>query len=104
MTFKIVYVRDLAMYVRENNALLIDIRSKSLYEKGHCNGAINMPLETTDSYEKQIDINQEYILYCEHGGNSMKLARYLGKRGYSVASLIGGYQAIKNFGEKCLKI
>lgn len=103
MNFNIVYARELDMYVKRKNALLIDIRSERLFNECHWEAAVSMPFETTDSYEKLLDKRKPLIFYCEHGGSSMKLARYLGKKGYDTATVIGGYEAMKNFMEKCFK-
>ena len=53
-----------------------------------------MYIDETDIYENVLRKDRYYILYCDHGGSSMQLARYLGRRGYKVASVIGGYTAM----------
>lgn len=94
MDFDIVYVRDLAGTIKEKNAKVIDLRGRKEYEQGHFQGAINLPIEETDLYENELNKNEYYILYCDHGGSSMQLARYLGRRGYKVATIMGGYGAM----------
>ena len=103
MTFDTVYARELAMYVRENDAVVIDIRPPKNYEKCHWPEAINLPFDFTDDYEPLLDKNRYVVFYCEHGGSSMQLARYMGRRGYKTATVIGGFEAMKKFDEKCLK-
>lgn len=103
MIFDTVYARDLDMYVRENRSIVIDIRSPRMYEECHWPDAINMPFEFTDSYEAVLDKKQAIVFYCEHGGSSMQLARYMGRKGYKAGTVIGGYEAMKKFDEKCLK-
>lgn len=94
MDFDIVYVRDLMKTIKEKDAVVIDLREKREYRAGHFPGAISMPLDDTDVYENILDRDRYYILYCDHGGSSMQLARYLGRRGYSVASVIGGFSVM----------
>ena len=94
MDFDIVYVRDLMRTIKEKDAVVIDLREKKEYQAGHFPGAISMPLDDTDVYENILDRDKYYILYCDHGGSSMQLARYLGRRGYSVASVIGGFSVM----------
>lgn len=94
MDFDIVYVRDLMKRIKDKNAVVIDLREKKEYQAGHFPGAISMPLDDTDVYENILDKDRYYILYCDHGGSSMQLARYLGRRGYRVASVIGGFSVM----------
>ena len=103
MTFDTVYARELAMYVRDKDAMVVDIRPPQKYEICHWPGAVNYPFDFTDSYEEILDKNRTIVFYCEHGGSSMQLARYLGRRGYKTATVMGGYEAMKKFDEKCLK-
>ena len=94
MNFEIIYINDLLEKIRVKNRILIDIRERQLFEQGHINGAINYPLEETD-FEQLLSKEEYYVFYCEHGSNSIKLARYLGRRGYKTATLIGGYEVAK---------
>ncbi len=94
MEFDIVYVRDLVGTIKDKNAVVVDLRDKKEYNQGHFPGAVNLPIDETDIYENVLRKDRYYILYCDHGGSSMQLARYLGRRGYKVASVIGGYAAM----------
>lgn len=94
MNFDIVYAKNLYAFLQEKKGILIDIRDKIFFEKNCLRGAINLPVEETD-FEKVLSKNEFYVFYCEHGATSIKLARYLGKRGYHTATLMGGYEAIK---------
>ena len=94
MEFDIVYVRDLVGTIKDKNAVVVDLRDKKEYNQGHFPGAVNLPIDDTDIYENVLRKDRYYILYCDHGGSSMQLARYLGRRGYQVASVIGGYAAM----------
>ena len=42
-------------------------------------------------------------MYCEHGGGSMQMARMLGQEGYQVATVVGGYEAMKKVQENYFK-
>ena len=91
------------MLRREKGAILIDIRSGEEYEKEHWKDAINLPEEDMNDYTKALSKRRCLILYCQHGGSSMQLARNLGKLGYSVGTVIGGYEAMKKFQESYFK-
>ena len=95
MNFSIIYPKDVEGFQRVNRAILVDIRSKEEYKQGHWKGSINYPEEETSDYTRILDKRRYVILYCQHGGSSMQLARTLGKMGYTVGTVIGGYEAMK---------
>lgn len=94
MNFQVIYPKELEDYVKRENAFVIDIRDKEDYEKGHWKNARNYPYDLVEKWEKTLPTNRLIILYCEHGGSSMQLARRLGMEGYRVASVVGGYKAM----------
>ena len=53
--------------------------------------------------KSELDASQSVIFYCTHGGSSMKLARYLGNRGFDTATVIGGYNAMCGYQKKLQK-
>ncbi len=95
MTFEIVYPKDIDRLRQEKKAVLIDMRSRELYKRGHWEGAINYPEEEIVDYTRVLGRGRIFILYCQYGGSSMQLARFLGKNGYTVATVVGGYEAMK---------
>ena len=97
MTFAIVYPKDIERLRVEKHAILIDIRPKSAYRDGHWEGAINYPEAEVEDYRKVLSKHRLIILYCQHGGSSMKLAQMLGKSGYEVGTVIGGYEAMRKY-------
>ena len=99
MTFAIVYPKDISRLRIEKRAIVIDIRSRDDYRQGHWEGAINYPEEDVEDYTKVLLKKRPIIIYCQHGGSSMQLARMLGRKGYEVGSVVGGYEAIKKFKE-----
>ena len=103
MNFSIIYPNDIEQLRRDKRALLIDFRSGEEYKKGHWIDAINFPEEEITDYTKVLSKKRCLILYCQHGGSSMQLARTLGKMGYSVGTVIGGYEAMKKFQESYFK-
>ena len=99
MTFAIVYPKDIERLRIEKRAILIDIRSKDAYREGHWEGAINYPEADVEDYTKVLTKKRPLILYCQHGGSSMQLARTLGRASYEVGTVIGGYEAMKKYKE-----
>ena len=95
MTFSVIYPKDIERLKIEKRAILIDIRSRDEYRREHWMGAINYPEDETRDYTKVLNKRRPIILYCEHGGSSMQLARNLGKNGYEVGTVVGGYEAMR---------
>ena len=95
MNFSIIYPKEIERIRREKNAMLVDIRPREDYRKGHWNGALNYPEEEIEDYTKVLGRNRFIILYCGHGGSSMQLARTLGRMGYKVGTVVGGYAGMK---------
>ena len=99
MTFAIVYPKDIERLRIEKRAILIDVRSRDAYREGHWEGAINYPESEVEDYKKVLTKKRPLILYCQHGGSSMQLARTLGRAGYEVGTVIGGYESMKKYKE-----
>ena len=97
MTFAVVYPKDIERLRGEKRAIVIDIRSRNDYREGHWEGAINYPEEDIEDYTKVLLKKRPIIVYCQHGGSSMQLARLLGRNGYDVGSVVGGYEAMVTF-------
>ena len=90
-----IYPKDIERLRIEKRAIVVDVRSREEYRKGHWEGAINYPEDEVVDYTRVLGKKRMVILYCQRGGSSMQLARNLGKRGYLVGSVVGGYEAMK---------
>lgn len=95
MTFEVVYPKDITRLRMEKRAIVVDIRTREAYRKGHWEGAINYPEDEVVDYTQVLGKRRMIILYCQHGGSSMQLARELGRKGYVVGTVVGGYEAMK---------
>ena len=88
--FELIYASQLRAKQRESRALVIDIRDSYPYDQLE-RGTARLPK------------NRKLILYCDHGGGSMQMARMLGEQGYHVASVVGGYEAMKKISKNYFK-
>ena len=76
------------------NINIIDIRSIEKYNNRHIDGAINIPLEKMlINFNKYLDKNKRYYIYCQMGVQSRKLCQILKNNGYDVVNVEGGYEA-----------
>lgn len=68
----------------------IDVRYMSEYQYDKLPGAINIPLSEIRNAFGALDINKEYVVYCQSGRRSSAAAFLLAQRGYNVYLLEGG--------------
>jgi thiosulfate sulfurtransferase len=101
--FEIIHASELEEARKERGTLLIDVRDPESYRKEHWRGALNYPFDELEQGQVFLPKNRKLILYCEHGGGSMQLARRLGQEGYQVATVVGGYQSMKKIQETYFK-
>lgn len=87
---------DLLACLSQQDFVLIDVREKEEYEKGHIPGAVHLSKGVLEvNVEKLVpDENTEIVLYCGGGSRSTLAAYNLKQMGYRrVKSLIGGAKA-----------
>ena len=87
----------LQQMIKNNEAMMIDVRSIQEFKEGHLLGATNIPLGEIKHKINSIIPNhgQAIIVYCQMGGRSEKAAKILKKMGYTnVYQLNGGLDAI----------
>jgi len=68
----------------------IDVRYMSEYQYVKLPGAVNIPLSEIRNAFGVLDIDKEYIVYCQSGRRSSAAAFLLAQRGYNVYLLEGG--------------
>ena len=86
-----VYVSELK-YLKNIN--IIDIRSIERFNNNHIINAINIPFEKLlANFNKYLDKNKKYYIYCQMGIQSKKVCRILKNNGFNVVNIIGGYEA-----------
>lgn len=103
MAFDLVYASELEQVLKESRGLLIDIRMREDYYRGHWPGAVNYRYEDIAAGMVRLPKRRRLILYCDHGGSSMQLAKELGQDGYQVSTVVGGYEAMKKVRENYFK-
>jgi rhodanese-related sulfurtransferase len=73
----------------------VDVREPDEAKQGHLHGALFIPMEELRKRVSEIDKAALHICYCENGRISSTAAFLLRQRGYNVAVLRGGLQALK---------
>ena len=93
MSLDLISPKEVLGYIRQGNAVVIDLREKEYFDQRHIPGAVSMPYQ---SFDMKAGILKEYqilILCCERGAASLQLGRKLSESGYHVFSLAGGMEA-----------
>ncbi|WP_422127808.1 rhodanese-like domain-containing protein [Vibrio hannami] len=83
---------DVAWQQVENGALLVDVRTPGEYNAKHLDNSINLPLNTIGSAFKDIDKNQNIVVYCRSGNRSGQAKAYLEKVGFTNVHNGGGLE------------
>ncbi len=79
---------------------LVDMRDSRSYRRAHLRGAVNIPSGELRSRIGELPRDCLIVLYCYHGPNSMRAARWLASLGYEAVDVYGG---IRNYRGKYLE-
>lgn len=81
---------------RDDQLLLIDCREPDEWAIGHLESATHIPMGDIPSRYEEItaDGQRDIVVYCHHGGRSLRVVRWLRGQGLSrTSSLAGGIDA-----------
>ena len=78
--------------LKENNYIIVDVRTKEEYDSSHVVGSINIPYDTIDE-NTDLDKSKTIIVYCRSGKRSSIASETLKKIGYNVLDL-GAFDSI----------
>ncbi len=74
-----------------DSPIYVDVRSEDEYSLGHIAFSANIPLNLMGLKKRLLSPEKLYICYCDTGKRSQAAAYLLGKQGYNVMALKGGY-------------
>lgn len=76
--------------LKNNNTVLLDVRTEAEYEKDHIMHALNIPLGLIDRAHKDIpNKNTPIIVYCQSGNRSKEAQKMLIQMGYKAVYDLG---------------
>jgi phage shock protein E len=90
--------------VQEKKAVLVDVREKREWDRGHIEGAVFLPLsdlqEGVDPQKLARLLPKDKIIYahCARGGRCLRAADLLQKNGYQIRPLKPGYNQLLEAG------
>jgi NADPH-dependent 2,4-dienoyl-CoA reductase/sulfur reductase-like enzyme/rhodanese-related sulfurtransferase len=92
-------------YLESNNedTILLDVRTVSEFEKGHIEGALNIPVDSLRERIGELDKDKEIIEYCQVGLRGYIAARILNQNGFKVKNMTGGFKSASTLNFKINK-
>lgn len=93
--FEMIKINELYNYIGRGRYVIVDLRDKEDYAKGHILEAINLPYESTKNLKQQLIGYQQIFLYCYTGTRSLLAARDLQNINGKIYDLGGGIAAWK---------
>lgn len=82
-----------AQALREQGAVVVDIRDPQAFGGGHIQGAQHLDNHSVADFIRQADLDAPTVVVCYHGNSSQSAAAYLVGQGFSdVYSLDGGFE------------
>ena len=88
-------MREIKKYQKNSEYVIVDLRTRSEYEKGHIENAINIPYDYLNIGMRKLSRGNKYIFYCSHGNLSIMATRLFLKNGYKAINTVGGFDSYK---------
>ena len=71
---------------------IIDVRTKSEYEKSHLKRSVNLPLYELNKSIKFLDRSEKYLIHCQTGYRSMIASSILKRDGFDITEIKDGFK------------
>ena len=82
-----------AQALREQGAVLVDIRDPATYAALHISGSTHLDNHSISDFIRAADLDAPTVVVCYHGNSSQGAAAYLVSQGFSdVYSMDGGFE------------
>lgn len=78
-------------FVKENNAVILDVRTSKEFSGGAIEGAININVDDLRANLENLDRNKVYAIYCQVGLRGYLANRIMRNNGFRAVNLNGGY-------------
>jgi len=83
---------ELLRRIESNTApVVVDVRFRSEFDRGHVAGAINTPFFAPEVSKLPKDKRTKLVIYCGHGQRAWVAQQLLRLRGYGNSSLLEGH-------------
>ncbi len=95
MRFHNIPIRDIMQEAVRYGGVIVDVRTKEEFLKGHIPMAVNVPLSDIQNGTHNLPKTKVLLLYCQYGGGSALASRILTQSGYKVINTVGGISQYK---------
>lgn len=79
-----------------NGALIVDVRTKEEYQRGHVRNSINIPLNKLPDNLKKLDKNKSIVTCCASGARSATARNYLKSNGFLQVYNGGSWMSLRS--------
>jgi len=80
----------------KQGALAMDVRSAGEYQRGHFDGALNIPVQELETRIDELkDKKRAIVVYCASGMRSANAAKILSSAGFTDVTDAGGWDNLK---------
>lgn len=94
--YQTITMRQLEEYLDYGmDMMLLDVRNRASYQKGHLKDAVNIPYEELESSLNRLPKDKIIVCYCTRGGQSMLACNHLSAMGYQVVNTAGGLNSYR---------
>ncbi|MBS1263398.1 MAG: Thiosulfate sulfurtransferase GlpE [Methanonatronarchaeales archaeon] len=80
--------------IQEQDPVVLDVRTRAEYRRGHVPGAINVPVESPNELKErwsEVPEGRPVVVYCRSGRRSAVASELLTEKGYGqVYNILGG--------------
>ena len=83
--------KDIEEY-KNDEYLLLDVRTEEEFENGHLEGALNIPVDSLRERFNELDKTKTIVEYCQVGLRGYIADRILSQNGFKVLNVTGGYK------------
>jgi len=90
MSFYILHPKEIEIVRKQKNAIVVDLRERTEYQKYHYKNAVCLPYCEGENWLNYFCKGKVYILYCDYGNISLLVSRKLAQRGITSYTVIGG--------------
>ncbi|MFV0352086.1 MAG: FAD-dependent oxidoreductase [Oscillospiraceae bacterium] len=84
--------QDVEAVLKNENAVLLDVRTEEEYQAGHIEGSVWIPLDTLRDRINELDAGKTIYVHCQSGLRSYVACRLLMQNGFDCFNLSGGYR------------
>ncbi len=104
--FTTMNANDFEQAIKDENVIVVDVRTADEYSGGHIPNAINIDVKRAGflyEVDEKLSKDKTIAVYCQGGVRSRKAATLLSDDGYTVINLAGGISEWKGAGKKTVQ-